>query len=256
MLKKRIIPVLLYSHGRLVKTVGFDLPNARDVGDVVKCVSVYNSQQADEIVLLNIERADRGWRALGPLVEQVAKVCFTPLTIGGGTNSFEDAAALISSGADKVVVNTAAYRNKGLITQVAERFGAQAVIIGIDVRRDPMSGRAVLYSDCGAAIEAVTLEDHLDACVAAGAGEIMIQSIDQDGSMKGYDLALLRSVVDRVKLPVIGVGGSGDYEQLRDGFVQGGVAALGCASIFHFSDSNPMRAKAALSNSGLRFKVI
>lgn len=256
MLKKRIIPMLLYAHGRLVKTAGFDLASARDVGDPAKSVGVYNSQQADEIVLLNIERTGRGWKSLAPLVEQVAQVCFTPLTIGGGISTFADAAALISSGADKVVINSAAYRDKGLITQVADRFGSQAVMIGIDVRRDPVSDRPVLYSDCGSSIETVTLEAHLDACVAAGAGEVLIQSIDRDGRMNGYDLELLRTVVGSVRVPVIGAGGSGDYDQLRDGFLDGGVAALACASIFHFSDSNPMRAKAHLSNFGLRFKIV
>jgi cyclase len=208
MLKKRIIPMLLYAHGRLVKTVGFDLDSARDVGDPAKSVGVYNSQQADEIVLLNIERTGRGWHSLAPLVETVAQGCFTPLTIG------------------------------------------------IDVRRDPLSDRPVLYSDCGSLIETVTLEAHLDACVAAGAGEVLIQSIDRDGRMNGYDLELLRTVVRSVRVPVIGAGGSGDYDQLRDGFLDGGVAALACASIFHFSDSNPMRAKAHLSNFGLCFKVV
>lgn len=256
MLKKRIIPMLLYAHGRLVKTVGFDLPNARDVGDPAKSVAVYNSQQADEIVLLNIEREGRGWRSLGPLVEKVAQVCFTPLTIGGGITTYEDAAALISSGADKVVINSAAYRDKGLITKVAERFGSQAIIVGIDVRRDPISDLPALYSDCGSSIETVPLEEHLDACVDAGAGEILIQSIDRDGRMNGYDLDLLQTVVGRVRIPVIGAGGSGDYDQLRDGFLTGGVAALACASIFHFSDSNPIRAKANLSNFGLRFKIV
>lgn len=256
MLKKRIIPALLYAHGRLVKTVNFDLETARDVGDPVKSVAVYNSQQADEIVLLNIERDRPGWRGLAPLVEKVSEVCFTPLTIGGGISSFEDAAALISSGADKVVVNTAAYADKSLITRIAEHFGSQAVIVGIDVRRGGDGDRPILHSNCGSTPEPVALDDHIDQCVAAGAGEILIQSIDRDGSMRGYDLPLLRAVSDRASVPTIGAGGSGNYEQLKEGFLEGGVAALACASIFNFSDSNPMRAKAFLSNTGLRFKVV
>ena len=256
MLKKRIIPVLLYANGRLVKTVDFDLPSARDVGDPVKSVHVYNSQQADEIALLNIEREERGWRKLAPLVEKVANVCFTPLTIGGGVTTFEDAAALISSGADKVVINSAAYGNKALLTQVADRFGAQAVIVGVDVRRDRDTNLPTLWSDCGRMREDVTLESHLDACVAAGAGEFFLQSIDRDGAMQGYDLALLKAATQRVTIPVIGAGGSGSYDQLKDAFVEGGVDALGCASIFNFSDSNPIRAKAFLSNHDLKFKVV
>ncbi len=256
MLKKRIIPILLYSQGRLVKTVRFDLAAARDVGDPVKSVGVYNSQQADEIILLNIDRESRGWDRLGALVEKVAQVCFTPLTIGGGIRSFDDALRLISSGADKVVINSAAYRDKALITRIAERFGSQAVIVALDVRRDPESGLPILYSDCGGQREAVDLAGHIEACVAAGVGELLIQSIDRDGVMSGYDVELLRLVAEQVRVPVIGAGGSGDYEQLQAAFLEGGVDALACASIFHFSDSNPMRAKAALSNSGLRFKVV
>lgn len=256
MLKKRIIPTLLYANGRLVKTVNFDLPAARDVGDPVKSVNVYNSQQADEIVLLNIEREARGWRELTDLVEKVASVCFTPLTIGGGIRTFEDSAALISSGADKVVINSAAYRDKAMITAVAERFGSQAVIIGVDVRREEVSGLPQLYSECGRILEPVTLTEHLDGCVAAGAGEIMIQSIDNDGRMQGYDVPLLVDTVRQVPIPVIGAGGSSDYHSLVAAFQESNVSALACASIFHFSDSNPIRAKAFLSNFGIPFKRV
>lgn len=256
MLKKRIIPTLLYAHGRLVKTVNFGLPLARDVGDPVKSVNVYNSQQADEIVVLNIERETRGWRELTDLVEKVASVCFTPLTIGGGIQTFEDAAALISSGADKVVINSAAYRDKTMITAVAERFGSQAVVIGVDVRRQEASGLPQLYSDCGRILEPVSLAEHLNACVAAGAGEILIQSIDNDGRMQGYDVPLLVDTARQVPIPVIGAGGSGDYHSLLTAFQESSVSALACASIFHFSDSNPIRAKAFLSNFGIPFKKV
>ncbi|RZJ01616.1 MAG: imidazole glycerol phosphate synthase cyclase subunit [Brevundimonas sp.] len=255
MLKKRVIPILLYANGRLVKTARFDLDAARDVGDPVKSVAVYNSQLADEIVLLNIEREARGWRALAPLVESVAKVCFTPLTIGGGVVTFEDAAALISSGADKVVINSAAYQDKRLITQVAEHFGAQAVIVGIDVRRGE-AGRPVLFSDCGMTIEPVDLDQHIRSVVAAGAGEILMQSIDRDGMMQGYDVDLLATASQIATVPTIGAGGSGTYDHLLRAFTEGGVAAVACASIFHFSDSNPLRAKAFLTNHGLHFKVV
>jgi len=256
MLKKRVIPVLLYANGGLVKTVRFDLEKARSVGDPVKSVAVYNSQLADEIVLVNIERDRREWRALAPLIERISEVCFMPLTIGGGISSFEDAAFLIARGADKVVINTAAYSDKSLIGRIAERFGNQAVVIGIDARYDKTLKTYVPYKDCGRQAVAVQIERHIADCAAAGAGEFFVQSIDADGTMGGFDLRLLKLAVESATAPVIGCGGSGNYEQLRDAFLETGVGALACGSLFNFSDSNPIRAKAFLSNYGLPFKKV
>jgi cyclase len=254
LLKKRIIPVQLLLNGRLVKTTRFG--EWRDVGDPVKSSAVYNSQYADELIFLNIERDKRSIEPLISLIEEVSKVCFMPLAIGGGIVSGEGAAELIRSGADKVVVNSAAYRDRQVIHGTAERFGAQAVVVSIDARLEPESGRYNLYSDCGRVKESISLEDHVERCIAAGAGEIMIQSIDRDGVMQGYDLDLVRRVMALARVPVIAAGGSGNYEHLRDLFLQTGVAAAACGSLFNFSDSNPMRAKAFLSNHGLPFKAI
>lgn len=256
MLKKRVIPVLLYAHGGLVKTVNFDLEGARSVGDTVKSVAVYNSQLADEIVLVNIEREGSNWRSLAPLIERLSSVCFMPLTIGGGISSFDDAAFLIARGADKVVINSAAYRDKALLSRVAERFGNQAVVVGIDARYDAAARRHVAFADCGRQAMTVSIEQHIADCAKAGAGEFFVQSIDQDGSMAGYDLELLKLAVHATTAPVIGCGGSGNYEQLRDAFLETGVGALACGSLFNFSDSNPIRAKAFLSNYGLPFKKV
>jgi cyclase len=177
-----------------------------------------------------------------------------PLALGGGIRRYEDAARLIADGADKVVVNSACYQDPTLIRAIADDFGSQAVVVGIDVRGEEGSWRC--FSACGRQHETCGLDEHLERVVAAGAGEIMIQSIDRDGSMGGYDLALLRHVVERVDLPVIGAGGSGCYEHLRDAFLGTGCAALACGSIFNFSDSNPIRAKAFLANHGIPCKVI
>ena len=254
MLKKRIIPVQLLLDGRLVKTRRFG--EWRDVGDPVKSSAVYNSQYADELIFLNIARDHRTIEMLRTVIEKVSEVSFMPMAMGGGIVSTDDAAELIRTGADKVVVNSIAYRDKSVITTTADRFGAQAVVVSMDARWDAEGERYRLYSDCGRVAEPVSLEDHVGAVIAAGAGEIMVQSIDRDGMMEGYDIELVRRVMAASTIPVIAGGGSGNYEHLRDVFVETDVSAVACGSLFNFSDSNPIRAKAFLTNHGLSFKVV
>ncbi|MCB1509494.1 MAG: imidazole glycerol phosphate synthase subunit HisF [Hyphomicrobiaceae bacterium] len=254
MLKKRIIPVQLLNDGRLVKTVGFG--TWRDVGDPVKSSAVYNSQYADELVFLNISREKRSVEDLVKVIGEVSKVCFMPMAMGGGITTADEAAFLILNGSDKVVINSAAYDTPEIITETAERFGAQSVIVCVDVRWDAALGNYRLFSDCGRRERPLTLEQHVAACEKAGAGEIMVQSIDRDGSMSGFDIELIKRAMAATRLPVIGCGGSGNYEQLRDAFLATDVSALACGSMFNFSDSNPIRAKAFLSNYGIPFKVV
>jgi len=253
-LKKRIIPVQLLLDGRLVKTKQFGA--YRDVGDPVASSRVYNAQNADELVFLNINRSARGIDPLLTLLERVSEVTFMPLSLGGGVTSYDSAARLIRSGADKVVLNSAAYSDPQLITSIADAFGSQAVIVSIDARLDSNSGEYTVYSDCGRKAEAVTLDAHLEKVVAAGAGEIFINSIDRDGMMNGYDIPLLKKVASAVSIPVIGCGGAGHYNHLKDAFLESKVSALACGSLFNFTDSNPIRAKAFLTNYGLHFKTV
>jgi len=253
-LKKRIIPVQLLLDGRLVKTKQFGA--YRDVGDPVASSRVYNAQNADELVFLNINRSARGIDPLLTLLERVSEVTFMPLSLGGGVTSYDSAARLIRSGADKVVLNSAAYSDPQLITKIADAFGSQAVIVSIDARLDSTSGEYTVYSDCGRKAEAVTLDAHLEKVVAAGAGEIFINSIDRDGMMNGYDIPLLKKVASAVPIPVIGCGGAGHYNHLKDAFLETRVSALACGSLFNFTDSNPIRAKAFLTNYGIPFKVV
>lgn len=253
MLKRRIIPVQLLLNGRLVKTVRFG--DWRDVGDPVKSSAVYNSQYADELIFLNIDRAGGSVKPLADMLHAVSEVCFMPLSVGGGVRSFDDAAYLIQNGADKVVINTAAYRDPTILSRVAERFGAQAVVVGIDARLGA-GGRYLAASNCGRDVAPVPVEEHIRVCEAAGAGEFLIQSIDRDGTMEGFDMPLLRQACAAAKVPVIGCGGSGQYNHLKEAFLETGVSALACGSLFNFSDSNPLRAKAYLSNYGLQFKVV
>jgi cyclase len=254
LLKKRIIPIQLLLDGRLVKTVRFE--GWRDVGDPVKSSSVYNSQYADELIFLNIAREERTIAPLLALIEEVSRVCFMPLSMGGGISTAGEAAELIRTGADKIVVNSIVYQDRAVIRETAERFGSQAVIVSVDARFDEALGVYALYSDCGRIRQKPSLEEHLARCVEAGAGEIMVQSIDRDGTMQGYDLELVRRAKAAARVPVIAAGGSGNYDHLKELFLQTDVAAAACGSLFNFSDSNPIRAKAFLSNYGLRFKAV
>ncbi len=253
MLKKRLIPIQLLLDGRLVKPVRFG--DYRDVGDPVKSSGVYNSQYADELIFLNINRSERSIATLQKIIREVSEVCFMPVAIGGGIISAEQAGELILTGADKVVVNSAAYRSIEVISRTADNFGSQSVTVCVDVR-EIEQGHYVLFSDCGRYAEHVSLEEHLASVEAAGAGEILVQSIDRDGTMSGFDIALIKRAMTATRLPVIGAGGSGNYSQLKDAFLETGVGALACGSLFNFSDSNPIRAKAFLSNYGLPFKLV
>lgn len=252
MLKRRIIPVQLLMNGRLVKTKRF--ADWRDVGDPVKSSAVYNSQYADELIFLNIARDRASVQPLAELMQKVSEECFMPLSVGGGISSVDDAAYLIQNGADKVVINSAAYRDRELLSRIADRFGTQAVVVAIDAKRE---GNAyVTVSNSASQRETATLEAHIKVCEAAGAGEFLIQSVDQDGTMEGFDLGLLRLTCAAASVPVIGCGGSGQYNHLKAAFLETEVSALACGSLFNFSDSNPLRAKAFLSNYGLQFKVV
>lgn len=251
MLKRRIIPIELLDGERLAKTVGFSVP--RDVGNPVKSSQVYSDQDADELVLLNISRAHRNVAALVSVVARIARECFVPFTVGGGIRCLEDAAQLFTAGADKVLVNTAAYAQPGLITDIGDRYGQQAVVVGIDARSEGTG--FILFSDCGRKQEAVSLSEHVSIVIAAGAGEIMIQSIDRDGTMTGYDLTLLQVVIAMSPVPVIAAGGAGDFIHLKQAFDVGADAAA-CGSLFNFGDNNPLRAKAFLKNYNIPLKRI
>lgn len=251
MLKRRIIPIELLDDGRLVKTTGFSAP--RDVGDPVKSSQVYSDQDADELLLLNIDRDHRDVITLVEVVTRIARECFVPLTVGGGIRCLGDAVRLFAAGADKVLVNTVAYSQPNLVKEIGSRYGQQAIVVGIDVRAD--ATRYVLFSDCGRRKEEVSLSEHLDAVVAAGAGEVMIQSIDRDGTMVGYDLELLQTVIGLSPIPVITAGGAGDFLHLKQAF-DAGTDAAACGSLFNFGDNNPLRAKAFLKNYNIPLKRI
>jgi len=254
MLKKRIIPVQLLIDNNLVKTIQFD--NYRNVGNPVSSSKIYNDTDADELIFLNINRFDRSIEPMLSLIKSVSEVCFMPLSLGGGIKTLNDASKLINNGADKVIINSIAYRDLKVIKDISEAFGSQAVIISIDVRKDLLSNSYELYSNCGRYKENISLENHINCCIENGAGEICINSIDSDGLMQGYDIDLIKQVTKIAKVPVIGLGGAGTFSHLRDAFLETNVSALACGSLFNFGDNNPIRAKAFLANYSLPFKII
>ena len=252
MLKRRIIPVELLANGRLVKSVGFGA--YRDVGDPVKSSKVYSDQDADELLILNVVRGPDAVSLLAAQLRRIARECFVPITAGGGIRSIEDATLLFEAGADKVSVCTAAFHDLPLLEQIATRYGSQALVVCIDVRR-LADGTLVLMSDCGTQAQAEDLGAHLRKVADAGAGEILIQSIGRDGTMVGYDLPLIHQVCVTTALPVIALGGAGQIIHLKDAFDQGAEAAA-CGSLFNFGDNNPLRAKALLKNYDVPLKKI
>jgi imidazole glycerol-phosphate synthase subunit HisF len=250
MLKRRIIPIELYDQGRLRKTTTFESP--RDVGDPVKSSQVYSDQDADELLFLNMTRAYRSVGQIISVIEKIARSCFVPLTVGGGIRTLLDAASLFAAGADKVVLNSVAYCEYGLIRDIAKVHGSQAIVVAIDVRITD-EGEYALYSDCGARRESISLEAHIRKVTQSGAGEILIQSIDRDGTMGGYDLELVREVVLNSSVPIIAAGGAGHFLHLKQVF-DCGVDAAACGSLFNFGDNNPLRAKAFLKNYAIPLK--
>ncbi len=253
MLKKRIIPIQLLLGNRLVKTIKFD--KYRDVGNPISSSKIYNDSDADELMFVNIDRENRSINNIIPLIKEISEVCFMPLSIGGGINSFDDVSKLIKNGADKVIINSLAYQDQSIIQSITDAFGSQAVIISIDAKYTNNEGYS-LYSDCGRKEERIELKDHIENCLNSGIGEIFINSINTDGMMQGYDIKLIEKVMDYSKVPVIACGGAGTFEHMRDAFLKTNVSALACGSLFNFCDNNPIRAKAFLSNYGLSFKVI
>jgi cyclase len=250
MLKVRVIPTLLWKQFGLVKGVGFD--SWRRVGPVLPAVKVYNQREVDELVLVDIVAHQL---CEDPDFESIAEFgqnCFVPLTVGGGISRIGQVQRLLRAGADKVAVNTAAYASPELVSEIASRHGSQCVVASIDVRsRD--SGWAC-FSHAGkhaTGREAVAWARELED---RGAGEILITSIDRDGTMQGYDLALIESIVSAVNIPVIASGGAGNYQHMVQAVIQAGATAVAAASIFHFTEQTPAGAKAALAAAGVQVR--
>jgi cyclase len=247
-LKIRIIPTLLWKNVGLVKGVGFD--SWRRVGPVLPAIKVYNTREVDELVLVDILASRDGAQPDWESVHDFADECFVPLTVGGGITSVEHIRQLLRAGADKVSINTAAYDEPRLVEDAAGRFGAQCVVASIDARRAD-DGRYLCYSRSGTVPTGRQAHEWARELEARGAGEILLTSIERDGTMQGYDLGLIASVAGRVNVPVIASGGAGSYEHMRQAIQQAGASAVAAASMFHFTEQTPAGAKAALHAAGI-----
>jgi cyclase len=236
----------------MVKGVNFD--NYRDTGDPVSAARIYNAQYVDELIIIDIDATNEGRCFSKEVIEKVSKECFMPLTIGGGINSIEVIRELVLQGADKVVINSAAYLNERLIMEAADMFGKQCIVIGIDVRKE--GGVYRLYRNSGRVLCEVALLDHVKRVEELGAGELFINNISKDGMMDGYDLELIELISSNSNLPIIACGGAGNFKHLADAYIQTKVSGLAMASIFHFGDNNPIRARAYLKNNSVAIKEI
>jgi imidazole glycerol-phosphate synthase subunit HisF len=251
-LAKRIIPCLDIAEGRVVKGVNF--VNLRDAGDPVEIARRYDEQGADELAFLDIRASIETRGLLYQMVEAVANEVFIPLTVGGGVNSVDDIRALLNAGADKVSLNTGAVRNPALIDEASARFGAQCIVVAIDAKQSAPETWEV-YTHGGRTPTGMDAVEWAREVVGRGAGEILLTSMDRDGSRIGFDLPLTRAVVDTVDVPVIASGGVGALEDLIMGIVEGGADAVLAASIFHYGEFTVAQAKMAMIAAGIEVRT-
>jgi cyclase len=251
-MKVRIIPTLLLRGSGLVKSVQFT--KWRRIGPLTQALNVYRARDVDELVFLDLDATPSGSGPDLDIISEVAEATSVPLSVGGGISSVSVAGAVLRAGVEKVVINSAIHERSTLVAELAEAFGSQSVIAAIDVRR-ASDGRAICFShgatqSLGTDPVAWALEAE-----AHGAGEILLTSVDRDGTMQGYDLDLIRSVSDAVGIPVIASGGAGDYGHLLDAVVTGGASAVAAASIFHFTELTPDGARRYLAKNGVAVRA-
>ena len=256
MLKVRVIPCLDVKDGRVVKGVRFvDLV---DAGDPVEAAKAYDAAGADELCFLDITASHEERGILLDVVTRTAEACFMPLTVGGGVRSTADFRTLLKAGADKVSINTAAVTNRTLVAEAAEKFGAHCVVVAIDakrVSRDDEPARFEVFTHGGRKATGIDAVAYAREVVELGAGEILLTSMDRDGTRAGYDLALTRAIADAVTVPVIASGGVGTLEHLVEGVRDGHASAVLAASIFHFGEASIGDAKRRLATAGIDVRL-
>lgn len=248
MLKTRIIPCLDVADGRVVKGVNF--VSLVDAGDPVESARAYDDAGADEICFLDIAATRENRGTMQEIVRRTAEQCFVPVTAGGGVRSPDDMQALLMAGADKVSINSAAVANPEIISDCADRFGRQCVVVAIDAKSTG-NGHWVISTHGGSRMTDIDAVAFAKLVESKGAGEILLTSMDRDGTRDGYDLTLTRTIVDAVRLPVIASGGVGTLSHLVDGVIHGGASAVLAASIFHFGDHSIGEAKAFMADHGI-----
>jgi len=254
MFKVRVIPCLDVKDGRVVKGVRF--VELRDAGDPVEAAVAYDAAGADELTFLDITASHENRDIILDVVRRTAEACFMPLTVGGGVRTVEDIRRLLASGADKVSINTAAVARRAFVKEAAERFGEQCIVVAIDAKK-VSSGpdRWEIFTHGGRKATGLDVVDYAHEVVALGAGEILLTSMDRDGTRQGFDLALTRAVADAVSVPVIASGGVGTLDHLVEGIRDGHATAVLAASIFHFGEHTIGEAKRHMARAGLPMRI-
>jgi cyclase len=256
MLKVRLIPCLDVKDGRVVKGVQF--VDLRDAGDPVEAAKAYDAAGADELCFLDITASHEDRGILLDVVTRTAEACFMPLTVGGGVRTVEDIRKLLLAGADKVSINTAAVKNPGFVREAAEKFGDQCVVVAIDAKKVSGPGDAdrwEIFTHGGRTATGIDAVAFARQVASLGAGELLVTSMDRDGTKAGYDLSLIRRISDCVSVPVIASGGVGSLDHLVEGIRDGHASAVLAASIFHFGTHSIAEAKAHMAKAGLRMRL-
>jgi imidazole glycerol-phosphate synthase subunit HisF len=251
-LKRRIIPKLLLKDGRNVKGTRFVA--LRDTGHPVTNARIYDAQGADELVFLDITASKDNRSILYDIIARAAEEVFMPFCVGGGVKTLGDVRELLRAGADKVSINSAAVETPELITRGAERFGVQCMVVSIDYKANA-EGKAEVFTHGGTVATGKDPVEHAVEMARLGAGELLVTSIDRDGTMAGYDLEVLKRICDRVKIPVIASGGAGTLQHLADAVNLADVSAVAVGSLFHFTDQSPIKARSFMKVAGVPVRV-
>jgi len=256
MLKVRVIPCLDVKDGRVVKGVNF--VDLRDAGDPVEAATAYDAAGADELCFLDITASHERRGIILDVVRRTAERCFMPLTVGGGVRTTEDIRKLLEAGADKVSINTAAVKNRDFVREAADKFGRQCIVVAVDAKKVSAPGepdRWEIFTHGGRNPTGIDAVDYAREVVDLGAGEILLTSMDRDGTRAGFDIALTRAISNAVEVPVIASGGVGTLDHLAEGVTGGGASAVLAASIFHFGDHTIREAKQHMADAGIAVRL-
>ncbi|HEY0224615.1 MAG TPA: imidazole glycerol phosphate synthase subunit HisF [Pseudolabrys sp.] len=256
MFKVRVIPCLDVKDGRVVKGVNF--VNLRDAGDPVEAAIAYDAAGADELCFLDITASHENRDTIYDVVARTAEACFMPLTVGGGVRTVEDIRKLLTCGADKVSINTAAVNRRAFVKEAAEKFGDQCIVVAIDAKKVSKPGeqdRWEIFTVGGRKPTGIDAVEYAEEVTALGAGEILLTSMDRDGTKQGYDIALTRAIADAITVPVIASGGVGTLEHMVEGIRGGHATAVLAASIFHFGEHSVREAKEYMAKAGLPVRL-